>query len=346
MIRRRTFLGAAGAALAAACAPNSSSTAATPSQSLGPPETTTIRFADTPACDPWYWLADPFLREEGFTDIQYGAGDPAAGTAEFGVFYGNTLAAAVDTSVPVVAVAGTHTGCLELWARPGINAIADLRGKTIAVNRITFSTAGTTGRTATDFAYGFFVSLLAYVGMQPGDANFVEIGPDTSIISYFVDGKADAIATGGPAGPALHGTKNNPGHVLLNSALDKPWSQNYCCLLATNRDWARANPVATKRATRAILRSIDAGKRDLRATAKAAIDAGRYKANPAITEQVVYDVIKDQSFEWRDYDPEDTVRFFTLRLTDAKLIKKTPTQIIADGTDFAYFRRLQKELKP
>ncbi|MDP9245361.1 MAG: hypothetical protein M3O64_01800 [Chloroflexota bacterium] len=49
--------------------------------------------------------------------------------------------------------------------------------------------------------------------------------------------------------------------------------------------------------------------------------------------------------EWRDYDPEDTVRFFTLRLTDAKLIKKTPTQIITDGTDFAYFRRLQREQK-
>jgi NitT/TauT family transport system substrate-binding protein len=91
--------------------------------------------------------------------------------------------------------------------------------------------------------------------------------------------------------------------------------------------------------------TIDSAKRDLRATAKAAIDQGIFKANPIITEQVLYDVIKDQSFEWRDYDPEDTVRFFTLRLTDAKLIKKTPSQIIADGTDFAYFRQLQKELK-
>jgi NitT/TauT family transport system substrate-binding protein len=345
VISRRTLLGAAGATLAAACAPNRSTGGETPAPSLGPPETTTIRIADTPACDPWYWLADPFLREEGFTDIQYGAGGPDEGTADFGVFYGNTLAAAVDTGVPVLAVAGTHTGCIELWARPGINTIADLRGKTIAVNRITFSVAGTTGRTATDFAYGFFVSLLAYVGMQPGDANFVEIGPNTNISSYFLDGKADAIATGGVNGPLLHAIKTNPGHVLLDAGVDKPWSQNYCCLLITNRDWARAHPVAVKRATRAILRSVDAGKRDRRATAKAAIDKGTYKANALVTEQVVYDVIKDQSFEWRDFDPEDTVRFFTLRLTDAKLIKKTPTQIIADGTDFAYFRRLQKELK-
>ena len=328
-----------------ACAPKSSSTAETPAPSLGPPETTAIRIADTPTCDPWYWLSEPFLREEGFTDIQYGAGTPAEGTAEFGVFFANTLAFAVDAGVPVVALGGTHTGCFELWARPGINTIADLRGKTIAVNTKTLTVAGATGRGATDLAYGFFVSLFAYVGMQPGDATFIDIGVDKSVISYFVDGKADAILTGAQAGPVLHGTKNNPGRVILTTAMDKPWSQNYCCLLATNRDWARANPVAVKRATRAIVRSIDAGKRDLRATAKAAIDKGLYKAAPVITEQVVYDVIKDQSFDWRDYDPEETVRFFALRQTDAKLIKKTPTQIIADGTDFAYFRQLQKELK-
>jgi NitT/TauT family transport system substrate-binding protein len=345
VIGRRALLGAAGAAIVAACAPNRSSGGETPAPSLGPPETSTIRIADTPACDPWYWLADPFLREEGFTDIQYGAGDPAAGTAELGVFFGNTLAYAVDAGVPIVALAGTHTGCFEIWARPGINTPTDLRGKTIAVNTKTLTVAGATGRGATDLAYGFFVSLLAFVGMQPGDANFVEIGLDKSVIAYFVDGKADAILTGAQAGPLLHGMTGNPGHVILTTAIDKPWSQQYCCLLVSGRDWARTNPVATKRATRAILRSIDAGKRDLRATAKAAIDKGTYKATPLITEQVVYDVIMDQSFEWRDYDPEDTVRFFALRQADAKLIKKTPTQIIADGTDFAYFRRLQKELK-
>jgi NitT/TauT family transport system substrate-binding protein len=343
VIRRRTFLGAMGAALATACAP-SASTGKTAAPSVGPLETTTIRIALTPPCDPWYWLSEPFLREEGFTDIQYGAtGGPGEGTAEFGVIYGNGLVAAVDAGAPVIAVAGAHTGCIELWARPGINTIADLRGKRIAINTKTLTVAG---NTATDLFYGFFVSLLAYVGMQPGDANFIEIGADKSVNAYFVDGKADAILTAGAAGPVLHGTKDNPGRVILDTAADKPWSQNYCCLLVTNREWARANPVAVRRATRAILRSVDAGKRDLRATAKVAIERGAYNGTPAITEQVVYDVIKDQSFDWRDYDPEETVRFFALRLGDAKLIKKTPAQIIADGTDFAYFRRLRTELTP
>src|SRR6266568_3251822 len=181
-----------GAALAAACAP-SASTVKTPAPSLGPLETTTVRIGLPVVCDPWYSLSEPFLREEGFTDIQYGTSAPDDGTADFGVFYGNTLVAAVDAGVPVVAVAGTHTGCFELWARPGINTTRDLRGRTIAVNTKTLTKASVAGNTATDLAYGFFVSLLAYVGMQPGDVNFIEIGADKTVVSYFVDGKADAI---------------------------------------------------------------------------------------------------------------------------------------------------------
>jgi len=97
--------------------------------------------------------------------------------------------------------------------------------------------------------------------------------------------------------------------------------------------------------TRAILRATDAAKKDLRAAAKSAIDKGIYKATPAVTEQILYDIIKDESFDWREYDPDDTVRFFALRLADAKLVKKTPQQILADGADFTYFRQLRKELR-
>jgi NitT/TauT family transport system substrate-binding protein len=127
--------------------------------------------------------------------------------------------------------------------------------------------------------------------------------------------------------------------------MDKPWSQNYCCLLYTNRDWAKANPVALKRATRALMRGVDVANGDRRAAAKSAADQGTYKSNPAVTEQVIYEVIKDESLAWRDYDPEETVRFFALRLADAKLIKKSPQQIISEGTDLAWFRQLRKELK-
>jgi NitT/TauT family transport system substrate-binding protein len=52
------------------------------------------------------------------------------------------------------------------------------------------------------------------------------------------------------------------------------------------------------------------------------------------------------SYDWRELDPEETLRFFALRFGDVKLIKSTPQQIIFQGSDVAYLRQLQKELKP
>jgi hypothetical protein len=37
--------------------------------------------------------------------------------------------------------------------------------------------------------------------------------------------------------------------------------------------------------------------------------------------------------KWRDYDPEDTIRFFSLRLREVGMIKSNPNRIIAEGID-------------
>jgi NitT/TauT family transport system substrate-binding protein len=49
--------------------------------------------------------------------------------------------------------------------------------------------------------------------------------------------------------------------------------------------------------------------------------------------------------KWREYDPEDTVRFYSLRLNEAGMIKLSPQKIIAQGTDWRFLRELKKELK-
>ena len=49
--------------------------------------------------------------------------------------------------------------------------------------------------------------------------------------------------------------------------------------------------------------------------------------------------------KWRELDPEDTVRFFALRLREAGMIKSSPQKIIADGTDWRFLNELKKELK-
>jgi len=48
---------------------------------------------------------------------------------------------------------------------------------------------------------------------------------------------------------------------------------------------------------------------------------------------------------WRDYDPEDTIRFFSLRLREVGMIKSSPSKIIAEGTDWRFFNELKQELK-
>jgi hypothetical protein len=47
---------------------------------------------------------------------------------------------------------------------------------------------------------------------------------------------------------------------------------------------------------------------------------------------------------WRDYDPEDTIRFYALRLREAGMLKSSPAKIVADGTDWR-FLRVRRELE-
>jgi NitT/TauT family transport system substrate-binding protein len=48
---------------------------------------------------------------------------------------------------------------------------------------------------------------------------------------------------------------------------------------------------------------------------------------------------------WREYDPEDTVRFYALRLQETGMIESDPQTIIARGTDWRFLNELKQELK-
>jgi NitT/TauT family transport system substrate-binding protein len=49
--------------------------------------------------------------------------------------------------------------------------------------------------------------------------------------------------------------------------------------------------------------------------------------------------------KWCEFDPEETVRFYASRMHEVGMIKASPQQIIAEGTDWRFFSALQKELK-
>jgi NitT/TauT family transport system substrate-binding protein len=47
---------------------------------------------------------------------------------------------------------------------------------------------------------------------------------------------------------------------------------------------------------------------------------------------------------WREFDPEDTIRFYALRLREAGMVKSSPAKIIADGTDWRFLNEVRPEL--
>ena len=49
--------------------------------------------------------------------------------------------------------------------------------------------------------------------------------------------------------------------------------------------------------------------------------------------------------KWRDYDAEDSVRFYALRMHETGLIKSAPNKIISDATDWRFLNELKRELK-
>ena len=159
-------------------------------------------------------------------------------------------------------------------------------------------------------------------------------------MDLFVEGKIDAFVA---ISPALQEVRaRNIGHVIVSSIADRPWSQYYCCLLATRAEFARAYPVATRRALRAILKAADLCVSQPARMAQLLVDQGyatRYDyALQALKEDIRYDV-------WREYDPEDTLRFYALRMHEAGMIKSDPQTLIARHTDWRFLNELKREMK-
>jgi NitT/TauT family transport system substrate-binding protein len=182
-------------------------------------------------------------------------------------------------------------------------------------------------------------TMAAQVGLDPrNDIDWITIeGGD--FLEMFVQREVDAFLGFPPEPQELRA--RNVGRVILNTATDRPWSQYFCCIAYGNREFVRAYPVATKRYLRALLKAADLCAVEPELAARQLVEAGftgRYDfALEALTD-VPYD-------RWREYDPEDALRFYALRLHQVGMIKSTPEAIIAGGTDWRFLDELKRELK-
>jgi NitT/TauT family transport system substrate-binding protein len=301
-----------------------------------PPETKRIRIGKARSlCLSPQYVAAEFLDGEGFSDVQYvdtPGGVPAAkqlgeGQWDIGMNFAAPLVIGLDAGQPIVILAGVHVGCFELFGSSRVRTVKDLKGKTVAV-----------------FGLGsgqhvFLSAIVAQVGLDPRrDINWIT-PPAAEAMQMLADGKIDAYLGFPPDPQELRARKI--GHVVVNSAIDRPWSQYFCCMVSANREFVRKHPVATKRALRAILKGDVVCALEPERAARA-FNAQGYATDPALVVQT----LKEVPFgRWRDYDPGDTLRFYALRLHEAGMVKSGPQKILAQGTDWRFLTELKRELK-
>jgi NitT/TauT family transport system substrate-binding protein len=329
--RRRVFLrGLSAAAVTGSLAGRIRAAGAEP-----PPETSRLRLLKTGSlCWAPQYVAETLLRDEGFADIIYptlpgGSISEmlSAGQADLSMNFIGPNLIRVDLGDPVVFLAGAHVGCFEVFGTERVRKIRDLKGRTAAVSSLRGA------------EHVFFSSIAAHVGLDPRkDIHWVTHPGDESM-KLLAEGKVDAFLGFPPQPQELRAQK--VGHVVVNSATDRPWSQYFCCIVTGSREFVRKNPIATKRALRAILKSADLCAQEPERVARYLVDkgyAGRYDYALQVMKELPYG-------KWREYDPEDTIRFYALRLHEVGMIKASPQRIIAQHTDWRFLHELKKELK-
>jgi len=301
-----------------------------------PPETTKLRLVRTTSiCQAPQYIAEELLRGEGFTQVQYVFKSTpgeigkalASGEADVNLHFAGPLIIGLDTGDPVVILAGSHIGCFELFGTGRIRAIRDLKGKSVAVPGLGSP------------PHVFLSIIVAHVGLNPSkDINWITLPPVDSM-RLLAESKIDAYLGFPPEPQELRAKKI--GHVLVNTTIDRPWSQYFCCLIAGNRSFVEKNPIATKRAMRAILKAADFCALEPDQSARFLVEKG-FKTSRDYALQTMKEVPYGK---WREYDPEDTVRFYALSLHDVGMIKTSPNKLIAQATDWRFLRELKKELK-
>lgn len=296
------------------------------------PETSVIRLPAVPAaCQGPLYVAEELLHEEGFAEVRYvpttlvSAGVLADGGIDFSLEAPVDYLHLMDVGKPLKVLSGVHVGCMELRANDSVQGIADLRGKKVGIS-------------AFGAADHLLVSAMAaYVGLDPAvEINWVA-NRSVSQVELFTTGEVDAFI-GFPPDPKQP-CMREAGHVVVNIAHDRPWSNYFCCMVTANADFVSNNPVATKRAVRAILRATDLCHQQPELVVRRMAELG---FSAECTRMTLNDALYGV---WRDYDPEDTVRFYTLRLHEAGMIKKTPNEIISGFTDWRFLEEVKRELK-
>jgi NitT/TauT family transport system substrate-binding protein len=307
-----------------------------------PPEVRKVRLIHAPAmCLAPQYIAEDLLHAEGFSTVEYIEtvapagrytriwlpGQISEGRADFTMSAAPGAVSAIDAGAPLKVLAGIHSGCYELFGNEPVRSVRDLRGRTVAVAE-----------------YGderlFISSMMAYVGLDPQrDIKWVTTPSQDDSMRLFLDGNVDAFLGFPPQPQELRARKI--GRMFLSTANDRPWSQYFCCMVLGNGEFVHKYPIATKRVLRAFLKAADICAQDPDRAARYMVDKGYvsdFKYAFGLVTELPYR-------RWRESNPEDTLRFYALRLHEVGMVKATPQKLIAQGADWRFLNELKREMK-
>ena len=203
-LSRRRFL-AGGSALGA------SSLLSVPLRAAAepPPERTKITLFEGPVtCLAPHYVAQELLYDEGFTDVRYvkfpsetqdwPPENLLSGEVDISMTFLPRDIIFIDAGAPVVVLAGSHIGCVEVFGGNRVKSTPDLKGKTVSISRLGGDD------------HVFMSMFAAYVGLNPQkDINWV-IHSDFDRPRLFTEGQDRRVHDWSPLVPGIAGEENRP----------------------------------------------------------------------------------------------------------------------------------------
>ncbi len=303
MQTRRRFFRTAALAGAAAALPLSPAAAEEPGL-----ETTSIKLAKTPAiCTMPQMITRQLLEAEGFVDIRYvdvapvkGTEPLARGDVDLLVHYASNFVIDLAKGETSTVLAGVHVGCFVLFGNERVRRIADLKGKTVGVQ-----------------GFGISWASVAEPDGRRGRARPQEGHPVARCSGGQAEGSVHrrqdrrlSRLSAGAAGVARPAYR--PRHPRYAQSTGHGRNIFAACSAAIGNSCGGIRSRPNARCVRSSRRRISA--RPIRRWQRRDLVAGGFTDRYDYALQTLKDVSYDQ---WREYDAEDTIRFYALRMHDA-----------------------------
>ncbi|MDR1039864.1 MAG: ABC transporter substrate-binding protein [Deltaproteobacteria bacterium] len=218
-----------------------------------------------------------FFRDEGLevelVKLEPGANFEAIAAGQIDASFGllATLIQPLSNGLPIKITTGLHTGCDKVLVKPdsGIVTAADLKGKRIGVPSLNSSPIM--------FARRALAAAGVKVGDKDSEVEFL-VFTNAELPLALQRGAIDAISANDPV--ASLAAKNDGLTVLLDSARDKPFSDQYCCASFVSDRLASSDPEAAARYTRAMQKAAAWIQKNPDETARIQVE-GKYVAGEA-----------------------------------------------------------------